>query len=547
MFYIVNMKNLTSYDFIIVGAGSAGCVLAHRLSENPANSVLLLEAGKPDSHMKIHIPGGYTDLFRTEVDWAFYSEPQPFAENRSIFLPRGKTLGGSSSTNAMAYIRGHRNDFDLWAAAGNRGWDYQSVLPYFKKSEYNETIRNEYHGQNGLLNVSNLAFVTPYGPAFIEACAQTGIPKTDDFNGAQQEGAGFFQFTIKNGRRHSTATAFIKTAINRPNLTIVTQAHTTKILLANDKATGVECLVKGTLQTFKANKEVIVSAGAFASPQLLMLSGIGATDDLRPHGIEVKHRLEGVGKNLHDHLFYPVSMLSKQAVGKNHVLKPLNMLGALFTYLTTKKGVLTTGPLEANAFVKTTPDAVQPDLQLHMAPVQVGDKYGIDIYDLSNYPTDRDGFVILPTLLQPQSRGYVKLRSANPTDAPVIQPLFLSQEADLQLLVKGGKIAQEILQQQALDGLRDRLHFPLPNISDDEWANHIRRSFETVYHPVGTCKMGSDELSVVNERLQVHGIEGLRIADASIMPRIVSGNTNAACIMIGEKAADMVLADYANS
>lgn len=536
----------TSYDFIIIGAGSAGCVLAHRLSENPAYRVLLLEAGGRDTHLKIHIPGGYTDLFRTEVDWAFYSEPQPFAENRRIFLPRGKTLGGSSSTNAMAYIRGHRNDYDFWASAGNAGWSYEEVLPYFKKSEHNERIRNCYHGQNGLLNVSDLAFITPFGPAFIEACAQCGIPRNDDFNGAQQEGAGFFQFTIKNGKRHSAATAFVKPVLHRPNLTVITKAHTTKIVLQNGKAAGVECLMKGTLHTFKAEREVILSAGAFASPQLLMLSGIGSPEELKPHGIAVQHRLDGVGKNLHDHLFYAVSMLSKKAVGKNHVLKPMNMLGALFAYLIAKKGALTAGPLEANAFVRTRPEAAQPDLQLHMAPVQIGDRYGLDIYNLSQYPKDQDGFIILPTLLQPQSRGYVGLRSANPTDAPLIQPMFFSKEADLELLIKGGKLAQEILQQQALEHLRDRLHFPLPNISDDEWANHIRRSFETVYHPVGTCKMGNDELSVVNSRLQVHGIEGLRVADASVMPRIVSGNTNAACIMIGEKAADLILSEHAN-
>ncbi|WP_448518988.1 GMC family oxidoreductase [Rhodoflexus sp.] len=536
-----------NYDFIIIGAGSAGSVLAHRLSENPGNSVLLLEAGGPDTAMKIHIPGGYTDLFRTEVDWAFYSEPQAFVANRKIFLPRGKTLGGSSSTNAMAYIRGHQKDFDTWAATGNQGWDYNSVLLYFKKSEHNETIQNSYHGQQGLLHVSNPAFVTPFGPAFIQACAQKGIPLTEDFNGVQQEGAGMLQFTIKHGKRHSTATAFIKTALSRPNLTVITKAYTTRILLNNDKATGVECLIKGNLQTFKANKEVILSAGAFSSPQLLMLSGIGSPDDLKSHGIDLKHRLEGVGKNLHDHLFYPVSMLSKTAVGKNHILKPLNMIGALFSYLIAKRGALTTGPLEANAFVKTSAAAVQPDLQLHMAPVQLGDQYGLDIYDLSKYPKDRDGFIILPTLLQPESRGYVALRSANPTDAPIIQPNFLSKEADLELLVKGGKLAQEILQQQALDDLRDRLQFPQPNISDDEWANHIRLSLETVYHPVGTCKMGSDEMSVVDDQLRVHGIEGLRVADASIMPRIVSGNTNAACIMIGEKAADMILAAHAMS
>ncbi|MCS7020161.1 MAG: GMC family oxidoreductase N-terminal domain-containing protein [Cytophagales bacterium] len=538
------MKSTTTYDFIVVGAGSAGCVLAHRLSENSTYRVLLLEAGVPDNYFKIHIPGGYTDLFRTEVDWAFYSEPQPFAEGRRLFLPRGKTLGGSSSTNAMAYIRGHRNDFNTWAAMDNRGWDYLNVLPYFKKSEHNENIQNEYHGQNGPLNVSNLTFMTPYGQAFIEACLQVGIPKNDDFNGAQQEGAGFFQFTIKNGRRHSTATAFLKTAISRPNLTVITRAHATKILLEKNKAIGVECRIKGVAQSFKAEKEIIVSAGAFASPQLLMLSGIGDPEDLLPHGISVKHRIAGVGKNLHDHLFFPVSMLSKQLVGKNHALRPFNMVKALFMYFTAKKEILTAGPLEANAFAKTTPEAIQPDLQLQMAPIQISDKYGVDIYNLQNYPTDRDGFIILPTLLQPKSRGYVKLRSSNPLDAPLIQPLFFSEEADLQLLIKGGKLAQAILQQQALDHLRDRLHFPLPNMSDEEWARHIRLSFETVYHPVGTCKMGHDELSVVNERLQVHGIEGLRVADASIMPRIVSGNTNAACIMIGEKAADMVLADY---
>lgn len=533
---------MNSFDYIIVGAGSAGCVLANRLSENPQNSVLLIEAGGPDKKLEIGIPAGYAKLHRSEVDWGFLTEPQEFVNNRRIYLPRGKVLGGSSSTNAMAYVRGNKADFDEWENLGNQGWGYESILPYFKKSEHNEDLQNEFHGQKGPLHVTFAkSHQTPFAKAFVKACVEAGIPENQDYNGATQEGAGFFQFNIKAGKRHSTASAFLKPIFGRKNLRILTHTQVKKILIKNDRAIGVEFFTgKNSHDTAHAKKEVILSAGAFQSPQLLMLSGIGEPEELKKKGIDLVRSLPAVGKNLQDHLFFPVSGLSSTKEGFNHHLSPWNQVKDLIQYLITHQGVMACSPLEAGAFYSTQKNK-PVDFQLHFSPMQAGNDGKTDMYNLDTYPRT-DGFTILPSLLKPKSVGYVSLNSNHAKEAPIIQPNFLSQEADLQTLIDGAKKALEIFSQDSFSPYLKSLVCPLDQ-SNEGIAAHIRERVETIYHPVGTCKMGNDADSVVNWKLQVKGIEGLRVADASIMPRIVAGNTNAAVIMIGEKAADMILKD----
>ncbi|GAB3500272.1 GMC family oxidoreductase N-terminal domain-containing protein [Spirosoma knui] len=540
-----------TFDYIIVGAGSAGCVLANRLSEDPSTSVLLLEAGGPDKKLEIHIPAAYTKLHGSAVDWAFWTEPQQALNGRRMYQPRGKTLGGCSSTNAMAYVRGNRADYDDWAALGNTGWSYEDVLPYFIRSEHNEQydqLDPQYHGRDGLLNVTYATrFQTPLARAFIESCKQTGIAENHDYNGARQIGTGLFQFTIKNGRRHSAATAFLKPALHRPNLTVVTYAHTRQILLQHDKAVGVEFITgKNQTQQAMARKEVILSAGAFHSPQLLMVSGIGPADTLRSAGIAVKKDLPGVGQNLQDHVFTGISSLSSQrAVSANFHLKPLNQLKGLAQYFVNKKGPMTISPLEAVAFLRTdVPDAQLPpdrvNMQFHFAPVHFGNDGQADFYDLSTYP-HTDGYTILPTLLKPKSVGSIGLRSNNPLDAPVIQPNYLSDEADRAVLISGIRKAIDVMQADAFGPYTQGINMPTKYDSDDAIWEHITAVLETVYHPVGTCKMGADEAAVVDAELRVRGIESLRVIDASVMPTIVSGNTNAPVIMIAEKGADLIL------
>ena len=537
---------MTEADYIIIGAGTAGCVLANRLSADPANQVVLLEAGGPDRHPNIAIPGAYGKLFRTQIDWALWSEPQAHVNNRKMFLPRGKTLGGSSSTNAMAYVRGNRADYDHWAELGNEGWGYESILPYFLKSEHSEHVKSTYHGQGGPLHVSlSDRFQTPFSEAFLQACAANGIPNTNDYNGETQNGSARFQFTIKNGQRQSTATAFLKPVLSRPNLTVLTHAQVQQILLENNQATGVQVKVKQQAQTIKARKEVIVSAGAFHSPQLLLLSGIGNKAELEQHGIECKHELPGVGKNLQDHLFYSVSATAHQQVGLNHIISPLPQLWAALRWLFSKKGPLTIGPLEAVAFFNIDDFADRVDTQFHFAPLHPGPGYDYDLYDLQTLPR-HDGYTILPSLLLPESVGEVSLRDKNPANTPRIQPNFLSAEADLQHLIKAGKKALEVMEHEAFAPYRKAIICPPDSGSDDAWAEHIRNSVETIYHPVGTCKMGQDEMAVVDDQLRVHQVGGLRVVDASIMPRIVAGNTNAPVIMIAEKAADLILHQAGN-
>ena len=533
-----------SFDYIIIGAGSAGCVLANRLSKDPKNTVLVLEAGGPDSNKNIHIPGAYTKVHKSEVDWGFWTEEQTNVLQRRIYLPRGKTLGGSSSTNAMAYVRGNAADYDGWEALGNPGWGYKDVLPYFKRAENNaqiEQMDEGYHGSSGELGVSlPTSFKTPFVEGFMDACAAIGIPKNSDYNGAKQQGVGIVQSTIKNGKRDSAAAAFLKPVLGRSNLTTITHAQVEKIIINDKKAVGVQYTKGAKTITSYAQREIILSAGAFHSPQLLMLSGIGEATELKKHGIECIHELKGVGKNLQDHLFYPICAKAKTQEGINHYISPLQQLKAAWNYFVHKKGVFCSGPLEGMAFFDIDQKGGKVNFQLHFSPMWVGDQYGYDAYDLNAYPRS-DGFSILPTLLHPKSRGTVSLFSADPKAAPIIQPNFLEEKEDLAQLVKGGKIVFDIMEQEGLKKHTKENGLPLNRTDDSLLIEHIKKTLETVYHPVGTCKMGNDAMAVVDSNLTVHGIKNLRVVDASIMPKIVSGNTNAPVYMIAEKAAEMIL------
>jgi choline dehydrogenase-like flavoprotein len=521
------------YDYIVVGAGSAGCVMANRLSANPANRVLLLEAGSPDRNPFIHIPAGLANLSNNKrINWAYTTEPQAELNQRRMYWPRGKVLGGSSSINAMVYIRGQAEDYDSWAALGNPGWDFESVLPFFKKSQDQQRGESEFHATGGPLSVQDLRYSNPLSDVFLQAGQQAGFSLTDDFNAAQQTGIGFYQVTQKNGLRCSSATAFLKPALKRSNLQVKTRALATRLLLENGRVNGVEAIIRGKKHTF-SGAEVILSSGAINSPQLLMLSGIGPAGHLQELGIQVQHDLPGVGQNLQDHL----DICTLISSSSHDTYDKVSEILAGIRYVLGKRGPATSNLAEAGGFVCSnlaTDD--RPDIQFHFVPAMLDDH--------GRHILPGRGMTIHACQLRPYSRGEIRLKSTDPADAPAMQPNYLHDSRDLDLMLECARLAREIFLQPAFDSIRDGFIFPDgPVESRDEQEDFIRRKAETVYHPVGTCKMGTDPLAVVDSNLKVHGIEGLRVVDASIMPELISGNTNAPSMMIAEKCAASMLAE----
>lgn len=526
------------FDYIVVGAGSAGCVLANRLTADGKYSVLLLEAGPRDRNLWIHIPIGYAKLFKNpKLNWMYQTEAEPELEGRSIFQPRGKVLGGSSSINGLIYIRGQHADYDRWRQLGNVGWGYDDILPYFKRAENQQRGSSDYHGVGGPLNVSDQRQADPLSDAFIQAAGQVGIPANADFNGAVQEGAGYYQTTTRNGRRGSTARTYLRAARERRNLKIETNALAQRIVFAGKRAAGVEYRLNGQLRTARARREVLVSSGAFNSPQLLQLSGVGPGELLRQHGIEMVHEAPGVGGSLQDHLQVRMVMRCSQAITLNDDVMSLRrkaMMAMRYAFL--RKGPLTIAAAYAGAFFKTHQRLATPDVQVHFIPFST-DKMGEKLHDFS-------GFTASICQLRPESRGSVKIRSADPSVPPEIRINYLATETDRATNVEGLKILRKILRAPAMKPFVAAEVEPGPAIdSDTDLLTYCRQRGGTIYHPTSTCRMGNDSLAVVDQRLRVRGVDGLRVVDGSIMPDLVSGNTNAPIVAIAEKASDMILAD----
>ncbi|MEP2641806.1 choline dehydrogenase [Roseobacter sp.] len=527
-------------DFIVVGAGSAGCVLANRLSADPKNKVILLEAGGRDWNPWIHIPVGYfKTIHNPAVDWCYKTQPDPGLNGRSIEWPRGKVLGGSSSLNGLLYVRGQPQDYDRWRQMGNSGWGWDDVLPLFKRAENNERGADEYHGNDGPLSVSNMRIQRPITDAWIAAAQAAGYKFNPDYNGADQEGVGFFQLTARNGRRCSTAVAYLNPARKRPNLQIITHAQVDKIEISEGRATGVSYTdAGGQVQTVTARREVVLCGGAINSPQLLMLSGVGEAAQLADHGIDVKQDLHGVGKNMQDHLQARLVYKCNEPTLNDEVSSLAGQARIGLKYLMFRSGPMTMAASLATGFLKTRPDVETPDIQFHVQPLSAENPgKGADKFS---------AFTMSVCQLRPESRGEIRLASAQPRAYPKIIPNYLSTETDCRTMVAGVNIARKIARCAPLTSKISQEFRPHASLDIDDYdatLDWTRNNTASIYHPTGTCKMGSGADAVVDAALKIHGVRGLRVADCSIMPEIVSGNTNAPAIMIGEKAADLILAE----
>jgi len=521
-----------TYDHVLVGAGSAGCLLAARLSADPDRTVLLLEAGDPDDSRDIRIPAAFSELFRSGYDWEYATTPQPGLDGRELYWPRGKTLGGSSAINAMIYVRGHPSDYDGWAKRGNEGWGYESMLPHFKRGEHadSDRLESDFHGAEGELNVTDLRSPRPLTEAFVESAVAAGHSLNADFNGARQAGVGRYHVTQEGGERHSAAEAYLKPVLDRPNLTAHTGARVTRVRFDGDRATGVEYRRDGRQLVADAAEEVVLSAGAVDSPKLLLLSGVGDADHLREHGVDVVHDLPGVGRNLQDHLF----SFALFEADTEDTLENATRLRNLAKYFLLKRGPLTSNVAEAGGFVHTDDAGDAPDVQFHFAPGYFFN-HGLDEPPVDN------GLSIGVTQLRPESRGEVRLASGDPSDDARIDPNYFDAEGDMATHVEGVRMAREIAATGPLAELSAGEIRPGPEAeTDEEIAAAVRQGAQTVYHPVGTCRMGSGADAVVDDRLRVHGVEGLRVVDASVMPTLTGGNTNAPTYAIAEKAAAMI-------
>ena len=513
-------KRVTPFDYVVVGAGAAGSVLAHRLTEDPATRVLVLEAGSPDDDPRVRRPSAFRALLETPFNETFTTEPEPGLDDREVSWPRGRGWGGSGTISAMVYVRGHASDFDRWEDLGNPGWGYADVLPYFKKAEDQERGPSEYHGVGGPQSVADPRWVSPISRSFVEAASQAGLPRNEDFNGARQEGVGFYQLNQRDGERHSAADAYLRPALERGNLTVESQARVTRVLFEGIRAVGVAYVRDGQALEVRAAREVVLSAGTIGSAQLLLLSGIGPGEALRALGIPVVRDLPGVGENLQDHPRVAITYASRQPLG----LSDAEREGAEREYAEARAGPLSSNGIGAGAFVRISPDDPAPGIQIMLT---------------ANPPAGT--FSVHAALMHPASRGWLRLGTTDPAEPPILQARYLTDEADMNDLVEGLRVARRIAGAEALAGYRGEELGPGPHGWDEAaLQDYIRANVATFFHPVGTCRMGNDARAVVDAELRVRGVEGLRVIDASVMPTLLSGATHAATVMIAEKGADLL-------